>query len=178
VRHGSPSRPTHASRMHRGESGPPPEGKGGGGCPVRPGAGRAVPFPDGGGTARRPVCPRRPHLGEARFLGRRAGGAGRFCPGNPREGRPVRASPGRGEAPPGQAGVRRPPVGQADRVRVPRRRSGLRRERADQRRPCGGEEGPVREGVGVHDPAVQPLPEPEEAPDRRGRTRTRRGWRS
>ena len=126
------------------------------------------PTHDGAGTAGRPVRPRRPHLGEARFLRRRAGGAGRVRTGNPREGRPVRASRGRGDASPGRAGLRRPPGGQADRVRLPRRRRRLRGERTDQRRPGGGAEGALREGVGVHAPAVQPLPGPEEAPDRRG----------
>ena len=99
---------------------------------------------------------------------RRAGGAGRVRAGSPRKGRPVRASRGRDGASPGRAGVRRPPVGQADRVRVPRRRRRLRGERTDQRRPGGGAEGALREGVGVHAPAVQPLPGHQEAPDRRG----------
>ncbi len=45
--------------------------------------------------------------------------------------------------------------GEADRVRLPRRRRGLRGERADQRRPGGGAEGALREGMGVHAPAVR-----------------------
>ncbi len=60
---------------------PPAEEKGGGGSPACPGAGRAVPFPGGAGTAGRPVRPQRPHLGEARSLRRRSGGAGRFRTG-------------------------------------------------------------------------------------------------